>query len=85
MKEPVKKKVASVKKAKITKPKANIRFLKCVHTFRCMFNDDCESLARAELWAMTPEQLEYIGRRNGVELDRRKAKATLVNECYEAM
>ena len=50
-----------------------------------MFNDDCESLARAELWAMTPEQLEYIGRRNGVELDRRKAKATLVNECYEAM
>jgi len=50
-----------------------------------MFNDDCESLARAELWAMSPEQLEYIGRRNGIELDRRKSKAKLVDECYEAM
>jgi hypothetical protein len=81
MKDP-KKKVASKKAAK---PKASIRFVKCVHTFKCMFNDDCESLARAELWQMTPEQLEYIGRRNGIELDRRKSKATLVSECYEAM
>ena len=81
MKDPKKK--AAPKKA--AKPKATIRFTKCVHTFKCMFNDDCESLARAELWAMSPEQLEYIGRRNGIELDRRKTKATLVDECYEAM
>jgi len=82
MKQPiVKKKKAAPKKA----AKPNIRFVKCVHTFKCMFNDDCESLARAELWAMSPEQLEYIGRRNGIELDRRKSKAKLVDECYEAM
>ena len=81
MKDPKKK--ADPKKA--AKPKATVRFTKCVHTFKCMFNDDCESLARAELWAMSPEQLEYIGRRNGIELDRRKTKATLVDECYEAM
>jgi hypothetical protein len=81
MKQPIVKKKAAPKKD----AKPNIRFVKCVHTFKCMFNDDCESLARAELWAMSPEQLEYIGRRNGIELDRRKSKAKLVDECYEAM
>ena len=83
MKEPIvkKKKVASKKAAK---PKATIRFAKCIHTFKCMFNDDCESVARAELWKMKPTELEACGRLHGIELDRRKNKATLIDELYEA-
>ena len=81
MKEPiVKKKKAAPKKD----AKPNIRFVKCIHTFKCMFNDDCESVARAELWKMNPEELEAHGRMHGVELDRRKTKAALVDELYEA-
>jgi len=81
MKEPiVKKKKAAPKKA----AKPTIRFVKCIHTFKCMFNDDCESVARAELWKMNPEELEAHGRMHGVELDRRKTKAALVDELYEA-
>ena len=81
MKEPiVKKKKAAPKKA----AKPTIRFVKCIHTFKCMFNDDCESVARAELWKMSPEELEAHGRMHGVELDRRKTKAALVDELYEA-
>ena len=66
------------------KPKATIRFAKCIHFFKCMFNDDCESVAKAELWKMSPEELEAHGRMHGVELDRRKTKAALVDELYEA-
>ena len=81
MKEPiVKKKKAASKKA----AKPHIRFAKCIHTFKCLFNEDCESIARAELWKMSPEELEAHGRMHGVELDRRKTKAALVDELYEA-
>ena len=81
MKEPiVKKKKAAPKKT----AKPTIRFVKCIHTFKCMFNEDCESIARAELWKMSPKELEAHGRMHGVELDRRKTKAALVDELYEA-
>ena len=33
---------------------------------------------------MSPEELEAHGRMHGVELDRRKTKAALVDELYEA-
>ena len=78
MKEPI------VKKKKVKGAKPHIRFAKCIHTFKCLFNEDCESIARAELWKMSPEELEAHGRMHGVELDRRKTKAALVDELYEA-
>ena len=58
---------------------------KCVHLFKCMWNKDCESLAKSELYLMSPEQLEAMGRSRGVELDRRKTKTNIVNDLYEAM
>ncbi len=72
-------------KTKATKAHTPVPAKKCVHTFKCMFNSDCEALAKAELSDMTAEELELKGRTYGIELDRRKLKATLVNELYEVM
>lgn len=58
---------------------------KCVHTFKCLFNKDCESLAKTELFMMSKAELELLGRNYNIELDRRKKKVTLVNQIYESM
>jgi hypothetical protein len=58
---------------------------KCVHFFKCMWETDCEELARAELAELSPVALEAMGRARGIELDRRKKKSTLINELYEVM
>ncbi len=58
---------------------------KCIHTFKCMFNKDCEKIAKEELAEMSKSQLELVGRDNGIELDKRKTKKQLVDELYEAM
>lgn len=58
---------------------------KCVHFFKCMWETDCEELARAELAELSPVALEAMGKARGIDLDRRKKKATLINELYEAM
>ena len=58
---------------------------KCVHFFKCMLEDDCEELAKAELAELSPVALEAMGKARGIDLDRRKKKATLINELYEAM
>jgi hypothetical protein len=58
---------------------------KCVHFFKCMWEDDCEELAKAELAELSPVALEAMGKARGIDLDRRKKKATLINELYEAM
>ena len=59
--------------------------MKCIHTFKCMFNKDCEKIAKEELAEMSKSQLELVGRDNGIELDKRKTKKQLVDELYEAM
>ena len=77
---------AAIKKAKTAKaPHVAVPAKKCVHTFKCMFNDDCEKEAKAELSAMSSEELEVIGRNHGIELDRRLVKSTLVKHLYEVM
>jgi len=58
---------------------------KCVHFFKCMWEDDSEELAKAELAELSPVALEAMGKARGIDLDRRKKKATLINELYEAM
>ena len=58
---------------------------KCIHTFKCLFNRDCEKIAKSELSAMTKAQLEVIGRENGIELDKRKSKAKLVEQLYNEL
>jgi len=58
---------------------------KCVHTFKCMFNKDCESLAKNELSMMSNTELELLGRSYNLELDKRKKKSSLVNQLYSAM
>ena len=58
---------------------------KCIHTFKCMFNKDCEKIAKEELSEMSKSELELRGRNNGIELDKRKTKAVLVDELYEAL
>ena len=65
------------------KPKGLIK--KCIHTFKCMFNKDCEKIAKSELAEMSKAELELMGRDNGIELDKRKTKKQLVDELYEAM
>ena len=66
-------------------PHVAVAAKKCVHTFKCMFNDDCEKEAKAELSAMSPEELEAIRRHYRIELDRRLVKSTLVKQLYEVM
>ena len=58
---------------------------KCIHTFKCLFNRDCEKIAKSELSAMTKAQLETLGRENGIELDKRKSKAKLVEQLYNEL
>ena len=58
---------------------------KCIHTFKCLFNKDCEQVARSELNAMTKNDLESFGRANGIELDKRKSKAKLVQQLYNEL
>ena len=65
------------------KPKGLIG--KCIHTFKCMFNKDCEKIAKEELAEMSKSELELMGRNKGIELDKRKTKKALIDELYEAM
>ena len=58
---------------------------KCIHTFKCMFNKDCEKIAKSELAEMSKAELELMGRNKGIELDKRKTKKALIDELYEAM
>mgnify|MGYP001182942318 FL=1 len=58
---------------------------KCIHTFKCLFNRDCEKIAKSELSAMTKAQLETLGREKGIELDKRKTKAKLVEQLYNEL
>ena len=58
---------------------------KCIHTFKCLFNRDCEKIAKSELNAMTKNDLEILGRENGIELDKRKSKAKLVEQLYNEL
>ena len=58
---------------------------KCIHTFRCLFNRDCEKIAKSELTKMTKAQLETLGREKGIELDKRKTKAKLIEQLYNEL
>ena len=58
---------------------------KCIHTFRCLFNRDCEKIAKSELTKMAKSQLETLGREKGIELDKRKSKAKLVEQLYNEL
>ena len=58
---------------------------KCIHTFKCLFNKDCEKIARTELNAMTKNELEELGRLKDIELDKRKSKAKLVEQLYNEL
>ena len=67
----------------LEKPQSLIK--KCIHTFKCLFNRDCEKIAKSELSAMTKAQLETLGREKGIELDKRKTKAKLVEQLYNEL
>ena len=69
--------------AKNTKSKGFIS--KCIHKLKCLFSKDCEKIAREELNAMTKNDLEILGRDNGIELDKRKSKAKLVEQLYNEL
>ena len=58
---------------------------KCVHFFKCMFDTDCEAIARAELAEMSTLTLEEMGKTRGIDLDRRKTKEHLIDDLYEVM
>ena len=58
---------------------------KCIHTFKCLFNKNCEKIAKSELTKKTKAQLEVIGREHGIELDKRKSKAKLVEQLYNEL
>ena len=61
---------------------------KCIHTFKCIFNPggkDCVKFAKDELNAMTKSELELVGRDHGIELDKRKSKAKLVEQLYNEL
>ena len=55
---------------------------KCIHTFKCLFNRNCEKIAKSELTKMTKAQIETFGLEKGIELDKRKTKAKLVEQLY---
>jgi len=50
-----------------------------------LFNKDCEKITKSELNAMTKNDLEAFGRANGIELDKRKSKAKLVQQLYNEL
>ena len=58
---------------------------KCIHTFKCLFSRNCEKIAKSELTKMTKAQLETLGRDKGIELDKRKSKAKLVEQLYNEL
>ena len=69
----------------MAKTKSKSFISKCIHTFKCLFNKDCEKIAKSELNAMTKDKLEVLGRENGIELDKRKSKAKLVEQLYNEL
>ena len=58
---------------------------RCIHKLKCLFNKDCEKITKSELNAMTKNDLEAFGRANGIELDKRKSKAKLVQQLYNEL
>ena len=57
---------------------------KCIHKLKklCKIN---EKIAKSELTKMTKAQLETLGREKGIELDKRKSKAKLVEQLYNEL
>ena len=48
---------------------------KCIHTFKCLFNRNCEKIAKSELTKMTKAQLEvYSLQRVKINLQERQEK-----------
>ena len=47
--------------------------------------EDEEEWEEYDLEAMTKDELEELGREYGIELDKRKSKATLIEEVEEAI
>ena len=43
------------------------------------------SMNKELLMEKSPKDLEKIGRKHGIELDKRKKKETLVDELYDAL
>ena len=43
------------------------------------------TLNKEVLMEKSPKELEKIGRKNGIELDLRRKKQTLVDEVYDAL
>ena len=58
---------------------------KCIHTFKCLFIRNQIMISREELNAMTKNDLEILGRDNGIELDKRKSKKKLVEQLYNEL
>ncbi len=69
----------------MAKTKSKSFISKCIHKFKCLFNKDCEKITKSELNAMTKNDLEAFGRANGIELDKRKSKAKLVQQLYNEL
>jgi|TARA_B100001105_G_scaffold231965_1_gene205023 hypothetical protein len=69
----------------VAKTKSKSFISKCIHKFKCLFNKDCEKITKSELNAMTKNDLEAFGRANGIELDKRKSKAKLVQQLYNEL
>jgi hypothetical protein len=69
----------------VAKTKSKSFISKCIHTLKCLFNKDCEKIAKSELTKMTKAQLETLGREKGIELDKRKSKAKLVEQLYNEL
>ena len=69
----------------MAKTKSKSFISRCIHTFKCLFNKDCEKIAKSELNAMTKDKLEVLGRENGIELDKRKSKKKLVEQLYNEL
>ena len=69
----------------MAKTKSKSFISKCIHKLKCLFNKDCERLAKEELSEMTKAQLEELGRVKGIELDKRKSKAKLVEQLYNEL
>jgi hypothetical protein len=69
----------------VAKTKSKSFISKCIHKFKCLFNKDCEKITKSELNAMTKDKLEVLGRENGIELDKRKSKAKLVEQLYNEL
>jgi lysyl-tRNA synthetase class II len=44
-----------------------------------------DSLNKEFLMEKSPEELEKIGRKHGIELDKRKKKESLVDELYDVL